>query len=178
VQQVIAAQAQHVRFYRASSRTRGKGFPTRAPQARANASSWHLEILRSKTNFGKYQDQRKAMKMATSKKRPTSENQSSLSVSSKMSSQHGGHRPGAGRKHGSGNKPTFEREPCAAALAKALDGKTANAGVAVARADGRRCRCGVGRCGGRDAGRRYATRERRCCAPVAARARSSAPQFS
>jgi hypothetical protein len=36
----------------------------------------------------------------------------------------GGRRPGAGRKPGS-QKPSFEHDPCAAALANALDGKPA-----------------------------------------------------
>jgi hypothetical protein len=82
------------------------------------------ENLGSNTNFGKYQDQRKAMKMATSKKRPASEIQVSVSGPSKIS-RHGGSRPGAGRKPGSGNRPSFAVEPCADALAKAVAGKPA-----------------------------------------------------
>lgn len=62
--------------------------------------------------------------MATSKKRPTSEFQVSVSTPPKIS-RHGGARPGAGRKPGSGNKPTFAVEPCADALAKAVAGKPA-----------------------------------------------------
>src|ERR1700694_2080442 len=64
------------------------------------------------------------MKMVTSKKRPTSEIQVSVSKPSKIS-RHGGSRPGAGRKPGSGNKPSFAVEPCADALSKAVAGKPA-----------------------------------------------------
>jgi hypothetical protein len=85
----------------------------------------HPHNFSPNTNFRKYQDHRKAMKVATSRKRPTSANQVSPSALSKISSQHGGQRRGAGRKPGSRNKPTFEHEPCAAALANALDGQPA-----------------------------------------------------
>jgi hypothetical protein len=78
----------------------------------------------SNTDFGKYQDQRKAMKMATSKTRRASEIQVAVSKPSKIS-RHGGSRPGAGRRPGSGNKPTFAIEPIADALAKAAAGKPA-----------------------------------------------------
>jgi hypothetical protein len=62
--------------------------------------------------------------MGTSKKRRPNGNQVLPSDAPKIS-RHGGTRAGAGRKPGSVNKPTFEHEPCAAALAKALDGKPA-----------------------------------------------------
>jgi hypothetical protein len=64
------------------------------------------------------------MKMTTSKNRRGSGIQVSASASRKISS-HGGSRPGAGRKVGSGNKPSFALEPCADALAKAVAGKPA-----------------------------------------------------
>jgi hypothetical protein len=82
------------------------------------------ENFSANTNFGKYQDHRKAMKMGTSKKRLTSEIQVSVSTPPKIS-RHGGLRPGAGRKPGSGNKQSFAVEPIADALAKAVAGKPA-----------------------------------------------------
>jgi hypothetical protein len=68
---------------------------------------------------------RKAMKMATiSKKKSGSRNQVSAAASP-IISRHGGSRTGAGRKPGSGNKPSFALEPIADALAKAVAGKPA-----------------------------------------------------
>jgi hypothetical protein len=64
------------------------------------------------------------MKMGASKNRQSNSNQVSLSSSQKIS-RHGGSRPGAGRKSGSGNKPSFAIEPVADALAKAAAGKPA-----------------------------------------------------
>jgi hypothetical protein len=109
------------------------GFVVFRPLGRKNRIGRHPENLGSNTNCGKYQDQRKAMKMATSKKRPASEIQVSVSRSSKIS-RHGGSRPGAGRKLGSGNKPSFAVEPCADALAKAVAGKPAFLFIAAMKA--------------------------------------------
>jgi hypothetical protein len=103
---------------------RGRGFRTNAGKKGWNRRLPHPEILASNTNFGKYQDQRKAMKMTTSKNRQGSAIQVSASASRKIS-RHGGSRPGAGRKPGSGNKPSFPLEPIAEALAKAVAEKPA-----------------------------------------------------
>lgn len=62
--------------------------------------------------------------MGTSKKRQDANNQVESRAPSKIS-RHGGYRPGAGRKPGSGNKRSFALEPCADALAKAVAGKPA-----------------------------------------------------
>jgi hypothetical protein len=64
------------------------------------------------------------MKMGTSRNRRSNGNQVSLSSPEKIS-RHGGSRPGAGRKPGSGNKHSFPVEPVASALAKAVAGKPA-----------------------------------------------------
>ena len=64
------------------------------------------------------------MKMAASKNRSSSGIQVPTSALRKIS-RHGGSRPGAGRKLGSGNKRTFALEPLAEALAKAVAGKPA-----------------------------------------------------
>jgi hypothetical protein len=100
------------------------GFPTSSRQARANRSHWHPHNFSPNTNFRKYQNHRKAMKMGVSKKRRPNGNQVLPSTAPKIS-RHGGSRSGAGRKPGSGNKPTFAVEPIADALAKAVAGKPA-----------------------------------------------------
>jgi hypothetical protein len=84
----------------------------------------HAENFWVQYELGKYQDHRKAMKMATSKKSKPRINQAARLLSPKIS-RHGGVRPGAGRKPGSSNKPSFPLEACAAALAKAVAGKPA-----------------------------------------------------
>jgi hypothetical protein len=69
---------------------------------------------------------RKAIKMGITRKtnQRLSENQVSQSSPAKIS-RHGGPRLGSGRKPGSRNKPNLDHlyEPCAATLAKAMDGK-------------------------------------------------------
>lgn len=62
--------------------------------------------------------------MGTSRNGRTANNQVATKSPSKKS-RHGGSRSGAGRKPGSGNKPTFPLDPCAEALAKAVAGKPA-----------------------------------------------------
>lgn len=45
-------------------------------------------------------------------------------TATKKPSRHGGHRAGSGRKPGTSNRPNFDHlyQPCADALAKAMDG--------------------------------------------------------
>jgi hypothetical protein len=84
----------------------------------------HAQIFSLNTKFRKYQDHRKAMKMATSNKTKARTNQVAGSTSPKIS-RHGGVRAGAGRKPGSGNKKSFPLTPIADALVKAVAGKPA-----------------------------------------------------